>query len=525
MPGALEEPATVKLRTTLQLASFFPIFLTALFVLHLLSLHFAIEQAGGKTASQAVAGAIFMAVFSLIVGSLFYRAGQKLVTQVGALEGMADRVKHGDLKSTTDTPEGKGEVAEVAQVFGQMLGELRGYVDLIQSHEKLQGEHNAALATIQTLRDSSIEISGLLERLRRAELETIQQLLATNPFILAWLPLDAQRKALDAGPSGVLAASIPDRVRKVFVALASDGDDAQHTLTPIQDALDDAIALCDWKWGRSRADSAKITVALDLPSNTSGEVEAGRGTLVQAFAAILLNAADAMPTGGEISINVDSDSSGSAGFAIVDTGSGMIDSVQTRCMKPFFSTKEHHLGIGLPLASRMVFRAGGRMGIVSTPGEGTAVHLSFPRYTAGKRGTGAAAPAQKPLKVLLVEDDDAVRKMLAGMLSRDKHVVQAAADGAAAVLILRREEFDLVVTDRAMPVMSGDELAVVVKVRYPATRVVLATAHGEELTRRNQLPDGVDILLPKPILRDDLRVAIARAMETARPEAPHPEAT
>jgi CheY-like chemotaxis protein len=136
--------------------------------------------------------------------------------------------------------------------------------------------------------------------------------------------------------------------------------------------------------------------------------------------------------------------------------------------------------------------------------------MTFPHRPVQVAGTAAAQGQPGPLKILVVEDDAAVRATLAAMLTKDGHRVTDAEDGAAAVLWLRQERFDVVLTDRAMPIMSGDELAVVVKARYPSTPVVMVTGAGEEMERQHLQPEGVDAILPKPVLRDDLRMALAR---------------
>jgi CheY-like chemotaxis protein len=117
--------------------------------------------------------------------------------------------------------------------------------------------------------------------------------------------------------------------------------------------------------------------------------------------------------------------------------------------------------------------------------------------------------------VLLVEDDASTRDTLSTLLSHAGHYVTAAEDGPAAVLLLRQRPFDVVLTDRAMPIMSGDELAMVVKSRYPSTAVVLVTGMGGEMVRRDQQPEGVNVILPKPVSPGSLELALARAMDQA----------
>lgn len=517
----------MKLRTTLHLASFFPIFLTALFIVHLLTLHLSVATERGQEADLPITGAVTMAIFSLVIAWRFYRAGQNLVTQVTTLEGMANRVKHGDLMSVEQPHGGRGEVAAVAEVFGEMVGELRGYVDLIKAHEKLKQECDAAQATAERLRQSAVQVSGSLELLQRAERGIITHLLDVDVFLSSWLPRYALHRTLgilpDATETDDAIDAVPAHVRDVLQRLASahapstpSDNNAEPTPpepVPVKDLLEDTLLLCRWKWERERETDKRINVVINERQTGPFPVLVNRLGLAQTLTAILMNAADAMPDGGTIEVELSTDAGSDVNVVVTDSGEGMGDAVRTRCMKPFFSTRENRLGIGLTLASRLVLRHGGRLGVIGERDHGAAVHVTLPGPQARRTPRDPIrGPQHKPLTVLLVEDDPTARDTLATILRRDKHIVTAVEDGAAAVLQLRRETFDLVMTDRAMPIMTGEELAAVVKSRHPETPVILVTAAGDEMRRRHLQPEGVDVIVTKPVLRDDIRLAISRAV-------------
>ena len=433
----------MRLRTTLHLASFFPIFISALFIAYLFTVHLTVVlPADGRTDIPTV-GAIVMAIFALVVGWCFYRAGLRLVRQVGVLEHMTDRVQRGDLSTTTRVPAGKGEVATIANVFKQMVVELRGYVELIGAHEKLKKECDAALAQAEQLRESSVEVSGVLELLERAEHGIITRLLETDQFLLAWLPggtLSAMLGTPGLTSTGAVTTPLPPDVRAVFQRLARGGAaDAKPSGTvSVLEALQDAVRLCRWKWERERP-QATVNVTIDAAHAESVDVLAGYLDLVQAFAALLVNAAEAMPDGGTIMVELRIDADGTRSIAITDSGRGMATSVRARCMKPFFSTKEGHLGIGLNLAGRLATRHDGRLGVIGEKDKGTTVYLTLPRPPKpGDAGTSMRM-SHGPLKVLLVDDDDAARETLLAMLAKQGHQATGAADGAAAVLLLRKQ--------------------------------------------------------------------------------------
>lgn len=517
----------MRLRTTLHLASFFPILIATLFIAYLLTVHVTVVMPGDGRTDVPLTGAIAMAIFSLVVGWCFYRAGQKLVVQVGVLEQMSERVKRGDLDAKSVLPEGRGEMAAVTKVFGEMVVELRGYIELIGAHDKLKKECDAALATVGRLRTTSVHMSGALELLRRAEQGIIARLLDEDLFLLSWLP----GGALSWASGAPVALPIPSDVGETLRRLAADragsvgaqgdgaaGDVRQPTPVSVVDALQDAVRLCRWKWQRDRP-NAPVAVEIQANGSEPSDVLAGRMDLVQAFAAVLINAGEAMPDGGSVAIEVRVDSGGTRTLSITDSGPGMSEAVRSRCMKPFFSTKEGRLGIGLNLAARLTTRCGGRLGVIGEPGHGTTVYMTFPRPRRPGEQGGTGRKPRGPLRILLVDDDAAARETLRFMLAKQGHRAVGVDDGAAAILLLRKEHFDVVMTDLAMPIMSGGELAAAVKARDPGIAVVLVSGAGEELERRNALPEGVDAILPKPVLSVDLGLALSRAMERVTAEA------
>ena len=116
---------------------------------------------------------------------------------------------------------------------------------------------------------------------------------------------------------------------------------------------------------------------------------------------------------------------------------------------------------------------------------------------------------QNLIVLLLVEDSTSVRALVSAYLTADGHTVESACDGAQGVDIFRHGVFDLVITDRAMPVMSGDAVAAAVKEHSAATPVIMLTGFGEMVKAEESLPDGVDLVVSKPIAVDELRKALA----------------
>jgi PAS domain S-box-containing protein len=238
---------------------------------------------------------------------------------------------------------------------------------------------------------------------------------------------------------------------------------------------------------------------------------------------LALNARDAMPDGGTITIEVRreaagpdpaADPGGSIRILVRDTGEGMDEATLARATEPFFTTKGvgKGTGLGLSMAHGIAEQSGGRLVIHSRPGEGTVVELWLPQAPAEKaRGaadeTAEAQPAVRPLTVLAVDDDSLVLVNAAFMLEDLGHRALTALSAPEALAVLEREAVDLVVTDYAMPKVTGLQLAETIAEKRPGLPVILATGFAE-------LPAGAgssSIRLSKPYLQSDLAAAIALA--------------
>jgi PAS domain S-box-containing protein len=242
---------------------------------------------------------------------------------------------------------------------------------------------------------------------------------------------------------------------------------------------------------------------------------------------LAVNARDAMPAGGVITIAAREEDVGSghrsalpAGayvcLAVTDTGEGMDEATVARAIEPFFTTKEPGKGTGLGLSTvhGMAEQLGGRLVLKSAPGQGTTAELWLPVAlgTAAQvvePGAQPAAPRLPRLTVLAVDDDALVRMNITAMLEDLGHVVIEAVSGPQALDALRREgRVDLVITDHAMPRMTGAQLAKAIAEEWPDLPVILTTGYAE-------LPPDVILRLPKlekPFSEKDLENALGDAI-------------
>ena len=278
--------------------------------------------------------------------------------------------------------------------------------------------------------------------------------------------------------------------------------------------------------------SLNSTIALETRfSSPLAMVKADPHHLEAALLNLVVNARDAMPGGGSIVITAeamevsDGDPTKPAPgtyvcLSVEDTGEGMDAATLARATEPFFTTKGigKGSGLGLSMVHGMAEQSNGRLVIESTPTVGTKARLCLPVLVKGGSQTAADHPAPSPqggsspakLTVLAVDDDALVLMNTAAMLEELGHTVIEASSGADALETFRQKaDIELVVTDHAMPKMTGSQLAEIVRRERPDVPVIMVTGYAE-------LPPGADTSLPrlsKPFSSDELAAEIAKVFQ------------
>ena len=290
--------------------------------------------------------------------------------------------------------------------------------------------------------------------------------------------------------------------------------------------------------GRSLGPGVAIVqqVAADLPP-----VLADANQLELALMNLALNARDAMPDGGTLTISAREEVMAAPSrfglapgryvrLGVADTGQGMDAGTLARAAEPFFTTKGagKGTGLGLSMVHGLAAQSGGTLRIDSEPGGGTRIDLYLPQAEPAQACEPPAEPAPSlpaaagRAKVLLVDDDVLVSDGTAAMLEDLGHAVVEANSAAAALRLLEvTPDIDIVITDHAMPGMTGVEFARVVRDRYPALPIVLATGYAE-------LPAGLGadlglIRLAKPFLQRDLASVIDQRHSPAQTRKGRPD--
>ena len=233
---------------------------------------------------------------------------------------------------------------------------------------------------------------------------------------------------------------------------------------------------------------------------------------------LILNAVDAMPDGGTLTLATRTDET-TVTLRVSDTGVGMSPDVQPLIFDPFFTTKgPRGTGLGLSITYGIVSRHRGEIRVESAEGQGAAFHLTFPVSTMEAEPRSAASlQAVPPLRCLVVDDEQPVLEVLGDVLTAGGHSAVLVADGAMAIARFKAEPFDIVFTDLAMPGVNGWQVARAVKDHAPSVPVLLVTGWGVELSPEELRGKGVDAVLSKPVKFEDILVAAA-TFGSRRPE-------
>jgi signal transduction histidine kinase len=238
----------------------------------------------------------------------------------------------------------------------------------------------------------------------------------------------------------------------------------------------------------SRLLGERIALRTEL-SPDCGVVNVDRVQLEQVIINLVVNARDAMPDGGDLTI-LTAPRAGAVVISVADSGTGIAPELMERIFEPFFTTKPEGRGTGLGLATcyGIVRQSGGEISVQSTVGVGTRFDVALPTVSGDPTeatSTQAAAQKGRPARVLVVEDDEVVRRATVRILASGGHVVSAARDGldALEVLATAPQPIEVVVSDVAMPRMGGLELGERIRQQYPHVRVLFVSGYGDEEVR------------------------------------------
>ncbi|RMG16345.1 MAG: response regulator [Planctomycetota bacterium] len=302
-----------------------------------------------------------------------------------------------------------------------------------------------------------------------------------------------------------------------LLAFSRRGDGPRRS-ADLQHALHDTEALLRRTLGEDVALSVESDPAL-------GAVPLSETELQQVFLNLAVNARDAMPGGGRLSLRArkvhDPRAGPSVAIEVADTGHGMDEETAARVFEPFFTTKGPGQGTGLGLSTvfGIVGAAGGRIEVDSAPGQGTTVRIYLPpaeeapESDLAERSVPSAPPAPAGASVLVVEDEVSVRQVLVRLLEDHGYRVRAVASAEDALRAWEEEgPFSLLLSDVVLPGQSGPALARSLRRRVPELRALFVSGYAPESTVSAAELAELN-LIPKPFAREDLLCRVRAALD------------
>ena len=390
------------------------------------------------------------------------------------------------------------------------------------------------VGNVSTIEDVTVR-KALEEQLRQSQkMEAVGQLAGgvAHDFnnLLTVIKMNAELALEDLGTGHPLYADIQEVARAAGRAAMLTCQllafSRQQVLQP--QVLDLNAVITDLQRMMVRLIGEDIEVTLDLASDL-GFALADPGQLEQVLVNLAINARDAMPRGGELTIatrNVELSPAEAArhaharpgtyvAVALRDIGVGMTAEIQARIFEPFFTTKEVGRGTGLGLATAygIVAQSGGFIEVKSAPARGAVFTVFLPIVDTAGAPQPRSAPAPDRAggteTILLVEDEDTVRAVARRVLTKHGYTVIEARHGAQALALLAAgHAIDAVLTDAVMPRMSGPELARTVKMLRPELAVIMMSGYTDADVGRRGTLDSAMSILPKPFTVETLLSAV-----------------
>ncbi len=281
----------------------------------------------------------------------------------------------------------------------------------------------------------------------------------------------------------------------------------------LNQVIKEAVELTRSKWNEwSRLRGIKIDIDSSLAqlSPVFGNPAELREVLIN----MILNSIDALPKGGKISLRTWQEEE-NVFLSVKDNGLGMNEDAKKKIFEPFFSTKpEKGNGLGMTVAYSIILQHNGKIAVESEEGKGTTFIIKLPLSRVKEEGE--AQVIEQPegkVKVLLIEDDEDLQGVLVDMLSEKGYEVKVACSGTEGMSLMKLDKYDVIITDLGISGMTGWDFAEGAKEINPRIPVILVTGWGDQILTQEAKDLGVEVVLSKPIKRENLERAIARALK------------
>lgn len=285
--------------------------------------------------------------------------------------------------------------------------------------------------------------------------------------------------------------------------------------------IEDIIELTRPRW-HDEAVAAGKKISIDFQRGGSLRMLGSPSELREVFTNLVINSVDAIVEKGTISISAVRDEGNKIKIVIEDDGRGMPEEIKRRIFEPFFTTKgEAGTGLGLSVTYGIVSRHGGRIDVESNPGHGTKFTILLPAQgDIARESNHHRDDSSESAKgsILIVDDEENLRDILSEVLESEGYSVESVPSGTDAREMMSRREYDLVISDLALPDLSGWELADEIYAGHPKTRVIISTGWGAQVEPGTLSLHHVNGLINKPFQIAEITKKVKLVFERSRSE-------
>lgn len=333
------------------------------------------------------------------------------------------------------------------------------------------------------------------------------------------LILSAQDAEIKKGLKIIEKASLDgaETVRRIqeFTRLRTDENFAEIDINEI---LRESLEITKHKW-KDEAQKKGVLIQVETSFNNNLPSIAGNSSeLREVFVNMILNAVDAMPKGGTLSLSSKSED-GHILASVTDTGIGMSEEIKRKVFDPFFTTKgPRGNGLGMSLAYGIITRHNGRILIKSQEGKGTTLTVKLPRRkTEDRDGFQEKISEETQIEnILIIDDEPAIRELLCDILRSEGHQAVAVDNSLKGLKLFEKEDFGIVFTDLNMPEMSGWEVIDKLRTLKPEVVIIMITGWGTQVDSKKLKVNSVDLFMAKPFEVKKLFEILNQAQEIKR---------
>jgi CheY-like chemotaxis protein/anti-sigma regulatory factor (Ser/Thr protein kinase) len=290
-----------------------------------------------------------------------------------------------------------------------------------------------------------------------------------------------------------------ETVRRIQGFSRKGEDDKKFTQVDMNKIRKDAIEFTSVLW-KDAAEAKGIKITIKKEFSSLAPVAGSASELREVFTNLITNATESMPEGGDIRIKTFMKGS-SVVITFGDTGTGIPEALQDRIFDPFFTTKGvQSTGLGMSVSYGIINRHRGTIKVDSVEGKGTTFTIQLPQTEKAVKEEKVQLPQkeQKKARILVIEDEGEVRKLLGEILMSGGHEVETAPDGSSGIKVFENKAFDLVFTDLGMPGLSGWQVAERIKLINGRVPVALITGWNVQMKEYEPEDKWVDFVIQKP---------------------------